>query len=565
MKTPLILLAFLSTILFGCSTGASDADAESSDSILTLDNIRRQVMVDPHNALALLDSAEAHGRLDAIDINGMRAVIYHNMLSMSNVALVYAEQAYEAAEQQADTVAQIKSLKMLAGLYFTLSHYSEALDYATRGLGLIADADVESQAFFLQLVGQTKVEIESVDAGMAYIDRAIDIYQRLAHRQGGSSAADDWLYACMQKVNLLQANNRFEQALEALTQCNEAFEMLANSADANELIADHRRAEVQAINMLVLHHCGQSDRAAQCYADFNATEYSHTIDGNDLAIPYLIEAHQYDEALARLNTAEIVIANTRDTVSEYFVNTVLDGRLKCLQAKGQWRQALGVSGRIKVLTDSLYLRENALQNAQQAIIFRIKDYELQMVAQQQQLDHQHTALIVGTIILAILIALAATLLYYNRKIQRKNRAAVALIEELSASHSIQCQEIIEREPQPVDPAADDQTLFDYLNRRIIAENLYLRPNFHREDAAALANVPLKRLSAVFRQFANGFPGYINGLRLEHSVELLRTKVNYTVEGIAQECGFSNRQTYHRLFVEKYAMTPAEFRRSALSS
>ena len=203
--------------------------------------------------------------------------------------------------------------------------------------------------------------------------------------------------------------------------------------------------------------------------------------------------------------------------------------------------------------------------AEQSVIYKTKDYELQMVEQQRKLTEQRGALIVGTVILVILLALAAVLFYYNRTIRRKNRAAAVLIEELTASHSLQRRILIQEPATAIDPAADDQALFAYLDRRITADKLYLQSNFHREDAAALVNVPLKRLSAVFRRFANGFPGYINDLRLEHSVDLLRTNGNYTIEGIAQECGFSNRQTFHRLFVEKYAMTPAEFRRSALPS
>lgn len=50
------------------------------------------------------------------------------------------------------------------------------------------------------------------------------------------------------------------------------------------------------------------------------------------------------------------------------------------------------------------------------------------------------------------------------------------------------------------------------------------------------------------------------MRLEHSLELIRSNQEYTIEGIALDSGFSNRQTFHRLFVEKYGMTPTEYKR-----
>ena len=564
MKAPLIFLSLLSALVFSC-TSASNESAGGNDSTFTAENIQRQAMVDPPHALSLLDSAEAIRAMNILDINGLRALIYHNALNMTNVALVYSSQVYKDASLQAYTVAQIKALKQLVALNYMVSHYSQALNYATRGLDIIADNDAASQAYFLQFAGLTKAETESVEAGLEYLDRSIDIYAALAHNNGGADAADDWLYACMQKANTLQSHNRFAQAFDVLPQCNAAFDALAACDDANPQVVDHRRAEVLAINMLVLHKCGQADRAAECYKQYAATAHGNTLGGSDLVVPYLIASQQYDEALARLDATQELLAANRDTISDYYVNSVLDGRLQCLRAKGQWRQALAVSEQIKALTDSLYLRENAHQMAEQSVIYKTKDYELQMVEQQRKLTEQRGALIVGAFILVILLALAAVLFYYNRTIRRKNRAAAALIEELTASHSLQRQILIQEPATAVDPAADDQALFAYLDRRITADKLYLQSNFHREDAAALVNVPLKRLSAVFRQFANGFPGYINDLRLEHSVDLLRTNGNYTIEGIAQECGFSNRQTFHRLFVEKYAMTPAEFRRSALPS
>ena len=562
MKASLFLLSLLSTLLFSCTSGASH-HTSNNDSILTMENIRNQAMVDPKRALTLLDSAEVLRCMNSIDINALRAMIYHNALYMTNVALVYASQVYEDAKQQGDTVAQIKILKQLVGLNYVVSHYSQAFNYANLGLDIITNDDALSQAYFLQFVGLTKAETESVDAGLQYLERSIDIYAGVAHENGGYNAADDWLYACMQKANTLQSHNRFDDALEVLPQCDDAFNALANSDDAPAQLVDHRRAEVLAINMLVLYHCGFAGRAADCYTQYKATTHGNTPGGSDLVVPYLVASHQYDEALSRLDREQALLAANRDTISDYYVNTVLTGRLQCLQAKGQWRQALTVAQQIKALTDSLYLRENAHQMAEQSVIYKTKDYESQMDGQQRKLAAQRGVLIIGAVILAILLALAAVLFYYNRTIRRKNRAAVALIEELTATHSLQIQNLMHQPAQPVDPTADDQAVFAYLNQQIIANKLYLQPNFHREDAAALVNVPIKRLSAIFRQFANGFPGYINDLRLERSIELLRTKDNYTVEGIAQECGFSNRQTFHRLFVEKYAMTPAEFRRSAL--
>lgn len=45
------------------------------------------------------------------------------------------------------------------------------------------------------------------------------------------------------------------------------------------------------------------------------------------------------------------------------------------------------------------------------------------------------------------------------------------------------------------------------------------------------------------------------------ITLLEANTPMSIEGIAQECGYSNRQTFHRLFVEKYGLSPAEYRKN----
>ena len=53
--------------------------------------------------------------------------------------------------------------------------------------------------------------------------------------------------------------------------------------------------------------------------------------------------------------------------------------------------------------------------------------------------------------------------------------------------------------------------------------------------------------------------YINNLRLEHAVELIREHPEYIISHIAEECGLPNASTFHRLFRERYDMTPNEYR------
>ncbi|MGM9749288.1 MAG: helix-turn-helix transcriptional regulator, partial [Candidatus Cryptobacteroides sp.] len=62
-----------------------------------------------------------------------------------------------------------------------------------------------------------------------------------------------------------------------------------------------------------------------------------------------------------------------------------------------------------------------------------------------------------------------------------------------------------------------------------------------------------------------FTRYINNLRLEYSVVLMKEKPHYTINAIASECGFPNPSTFYRLFFERFSMTPSEYLRARQST
>ncbi len=118
-------------------------------------------------------------------------------------------------------------------------------------------------------------------------------------------------------------------------------------------------------------------------------------------------------------------------------------------------------------------------------------------------------------------------------------------------------------PQPVETKeADwyDRALFDRVQHEIIKSRLYLQPDFSREELIKTIYIPKNKFAQLFKQYAGkSFPNYMNNLRLEHAAKMLKEYPDYTVDSIARSCGMSTVQTFHRLFLEKFGVTPAEFR------
>lgn len=557
----IIVLAIFPLYVF-TSCGDSSKDDAIADSCYTIPFISQLSYTQPQRALELLDTAEQRRLLPAADINGIRALIYNNVFDMTNVALVYARNAYDAAKSDADSATMIKSLKMLTALNLEQSHYGEVIKCADEGIDLAQNRqDMEAMAYLLQFVSLAKHETQSVDAALESLNRSNDIYSEIAEKQADWKNYDNYLYGLSQKANILIEEHRYDEALQVLPLAEAVANKAAHCKDVPEGVADRRYAELYALYMTAYSEQKQMDKARTYFEKLNHTQWSKNSEGMKFVTPYLISQKRYDEALSRLNLEKRNIAGSTDTLTYYYVNTILYSERECYEQKGNLRKALDISKQMKEMTDTLYRREMNNNIDELSTLFKNKDMEMQLLMQEQQMANHKGILVLAMIALVILGAFAGVLLYYNRKINRKNKIAALMISELTEAHDKERKQAIAT-PRTDDSEADndmEKALFNRIVCTILEQKLFLQKGFSRDDAAALAKITPKHLSSLFQQFANGFPDYINTLRLEHSVSILKSKPNYTVEGISQECGFSSRQTYHRLFVEKYGMTPTEFR------
>lgn len=58
-----------------------------------------------------------------------------------------------------------------------------------------------------------------------------------------------------------------------------------------------------------------------------------------------------------------------------------------------------------------------------------------------------------------------------------------------------------------------------------------------------------------------FNGYINELRIDYAIQLLKTHPHYTIRAIADEAGFNSAPILYSLFKKKTGMTPYEFKKA----
>lgn len=96
---------------------------------------------------------------------------------------------------------------------------------------------------------------------------------------------------------------------------------------------------------------------------------------------------------------------------------------------------------------------------------------------------------------------------------------------------------------------------------------YLTTHFHEpvtlDTLADALHVNKYYLSHTFSsKLQMSFPKYVNCLRLEEAVTLMRLS-DKPLELIWEEAGFTSQRSFNRIFLEWYGMSPSKYRKEIL--
>ena len=109
-------------------------------------------------------------------------------------------------------------------------------------------------------------------------------------------------------------------------------------------------------------------------------------------------------------------------------------------------------------------------------------------------------------------------------------------------------------------AEKERELFEQIHQTIVEQQLFLDPGFSRTKFIKIGLVNKNKVARMLQQYAGtNLNGYINGMRLEYAVRLLREHPADPIKAIAANSGFNSVRTFYRLFSEKYGMSPVEYK------
>lgn len=432
--------------------------------------------------------------------------------------------------------------------------------------------------------------------GYEYMQCGIDLMKKTSYKY----RYDNLRYNYNTLLTFQKLDRRNKEALLTLEALQEVVTEQTGTETPIEGLGEKEKKAMYAHYAVVLSRLGQAKEAEEYYRCFLSTAKEYRRD-DYLIMPYLFRNKRYDEVIRMNSDREKAFAMQADTVN-YYMTTIKSSLGQAYEEKGDYRRAARYFRELAVLRDSIKNREQKSSVLELATIYETNEKDMLIQMQNANARIQNVWLGLAGCIAFFMAVILCFVVRHNRAILVKNRAMAGTIDDLLGykdelflrkeenlklkeenlilneqwqvvetewikwNQAVVVEEEIEEETEPRkrmhENTLNDRTLFDKAEYEIISRKLFLQPDFSRDELMKIVHIPKNKFARLFKQYAGvGFSQYINNLRLDHVARMLKEYPDYTVDGIVKESGILTRQTFYRLFSERFGMTPVEYQKA----
>ena len=572
-----VLLLVLILVFASCGSNNSARHIPNlGDTPYQVDSVLVAYGYHPNRALVMLDSALLLGNINEYRAKFIRAKIYSKSLlkQRQDSAILICEQLLQHdsvihAPQERENI-----LDLLMITSRTKVDFEGYVKWATQKAEVCRLQGEETEQWRTEAeIGMVMAHLGQPEEGMEKIDEAI----RQLDEPGSIDRMDAFIIAVKRKITVLNDQGRYaeviplaqrildrlvhyEQHASAYAEDSYRLSWSDSPADRDRYI-DFSRAQANGFLAGAYAMTGDTPHARECLSRFNQSGYGHSLGGRRMIIPAQMALGMYDEAMA--TSDEVAYRMGRDTINDDYA-VILRDRAVVARAKGHVDEAYNLMNRhanlVKVLSDSLHASE-------------AHDFAARYHAQEQELKIQEAeaasrmkSIIIGVIVLLFIIASVISF-YYRRQrqiISEKNRALVRMINGtpfVAPVDEIEGAEDTDEVSDSEEPE-DTSALFETIDTTIRTEHLYANVSLQRQDVCTRFCITRHTLNNLLAQHvgSSSFPQYINNIRMEEALPLLRDNASMTIAAIATAVGFTPAN-FREQFKRQYGVTPQEYRQS----
>lgn len=549
MKTVRFALAFLVALLVLPIAKAAD---RSTPVAVSEDVLRQMVVENPDSVLGLLNKIENAKKpsLPPFRISLLRALAY-NEKRMFSYVYKCAQETLESDSMATHPKEHTNALTLLAvtqsffgDLQGCVNSCMEAVNLARQTGNLPAELNV------LTTMAKTYFALSDRTRGYETLETIIN---------KGSDSDNARVLANVSaaygvKIIQLYTDNRFGEALQEGRKRLVIIDKIDRIGGAPEGFTDQQKAYTYARIASSAEMAGNQAEAASAYSKFMSTDYGRSEVGKAYITDYLLNAGKYSTVLEFTKPLFRMFEGT-DTINGDY-HSLLISNASAEAGLGNHKQAFRLMERANAVQDSLYTREKTTQAQELATVFALNEKQLELEKEKAQSQKRLILLWSAGGIILLVILILIILCWQYQVIKKHNRLAAQRIDELME------QREKEQAENHTDKGQDeDRDAFNRMEHIIIKDELFKDPQFNRDGIAKATGLSRTTVIQLIQKFAGVAPSeYITKLRLEHSVKLIREHPDWTIDGIAEGCGYVRRATYYSHFNKFYGITPAQYRK-----
>jgi len=558
------------------------ADETTNADSITTEYIRSIYIEKPKCALKLLDVAENKNSMPLRVIDELRSLSYRNLF-MNKLAYVYARKSYVLdSVYQKDPEHLLKMTVYLAELSFLMSKYNESMNYALDGIAQSKRLeDRVSEARLLYCIGENNRMLSFKDKAYDYFDSAIDLLKgRKGVKEIGMLSS---FYGG--KMSYLMTDSLYEDASVMALEREKQIKKLETLPDVPKGLVDMQYGYLYSKWAYNCYMEKKYEQAEKYFAMYQSTEYSRTPDGKMYSIPYLLVSKHYKQVIDNCQEFKELMRKQQDTINTQYMN-VLEREVQAYMGMGNYKEAAVLQGAIIAITDSINNRDKENAALELNTMYNTSEKEDYIAKQAFQLKIRNITLTFLTCITLLTLFVLWRMWRFNHIIRYKNKILAKFInerlarkkdgqslnvdEQLMISQDIEDESILfDNQEEVADEASkvsgeeeENKKIFVELNRIVVQDQLYLSSELSREDLAQLVHLNNARFARMIKECTGtNFNGYINDLRIDYAIKLLKLHPNYTIRAIADEAGFNSTPILYNLFKKKTGMTPYEFKKA----
>ena len=535
----------------------------------TREYIMKDYMKDPVRTLQLLDKAEVNSAMPLNIVDELRSAVYRNMYRNKS-ALHYARRAYVSDSLSHDNPSHLLRMTVsMAELFSLLSEYKESMRYAVQGVELARELkDIQSESKLLFCMGENKRRLSFKEEGYLFFDQAIDLLDNSKNEDYETMLS--YFYGV--KMGYLIADKRSNEALEIGLQREKLLDRMSEQSKIRADLLDLQFAYVYSKLAYLFHLMGDQKRAAVYYKKYQSTNAASTPDGKFDATPYLLLLGKYQAVLDNCRDFKEVMRQ-QDTLNSQYLS-ILNLEIQANVKLENYKTVINLQRDITAIKDSIYQREKQNAALELDALYELNEKEARISEQAFQLKIRTITLI--CILSGALLALFFLwrLWHQNCVIRNKNKALVKRInEQFSMQEEMDRSQLgVEKDlsfPEKVEDESGDneeqdkqmnKMIFEKLDYIIKRDKMYLSPDLSREELTRIVRMNNTRFAKMIKENTDtNLNGYINNLRLNYAIHLMKEQPDYTLRAIAESSGINSMPTFHQLFKGRTGMTPSEFK------